>query len=301
MAKELDIPPSLLLWPSSIQALTNGCSLLISGSLADAMGARLMYLVGCVLQAGFVLGCGLSQSSAQIILFRGLSGIAISLCLPSAVSIITRSFVGRRRNLAFAAMGGGQPIGFALGLALGGVLTDSIGWRWGFYLSAIIDALICAVAFWGLPKTIDSPPDTQGPADLSWSTKWRQLKDDIDWVGALIASTSLAMLSYVFAYVYICDTKDDYVLTSLRSITGDMTDIKEPSNIAMLSTALALIPAFIFWVGRQEKLGRPAIIPVRSVEITVSTSTNVTLLEFALAQPLFYNYLYSCVPYLGLL
>ena len=201
MARELDIPDGLLLWPSSIQALTNGCSLLLSGSIADALGARFMYLVGCVLQAGFVLGCGLSQTAAQIILFRGLSGIALSFCLPSAVAIITRSFVGKRRNFAFAAMGGGQPIGFAVGLALGGVLTDSLSWRWGFYLASIFDAAICAVAFWGLPATIDSPTGAEGAADLTWAQKFQQLKTDIDWVGAMIATTSLAMLSYVFACV----------------------------------------------------------------------------------------------------
>lgn len=199
MAKELNIPHGLLLWPTSIQALTNGCSLLLSGSIADALGSRFMYLSGCILQAGFVLGCGLSQTSAQIIIFRGLSGIALSFCLPSAVAIITRSFVGKRRNLAFAAMGGGQPIGFGLGLAVGGVLTDSIGWRWGFYLSAIFDAVIFAVAFWGLPTSIDSPTGSEGAADLTWSQKWTQLKEEIDWVGAGIATASLGMLSYVFA------------------------------------------------------------------------------------------------------
>jgi sugar phosphate permease len=110
MAKELSIPDGLLLWPTSIQALTNGCSLLIAGSVSDALGARFMYLVGCVLQVGTILGCGLSKTSTQIILFRGLSGIALSFCLPSAVAIITRSFVGKRRDFAFAAMGGGQPV-----------------------------------------------------------------------------------------------------------------------------------------------------------------------------------------------
>ena len=199
MAKELNIPPGLLLWPSSIQALTTGCSLLISGSIADALGARLMYLVGSVLQAGFVLGCGLSQTTLDIIVFRGLSGIALSFCLPSAVAIITRSFVGKRRNLAFAAMGGSQPIGFGVGLTLGGVLTDSVGWRWGFYASAIFNGAICAVAFWGLPKSIDSPVGAAGGVESTWSQKWRQLKEDIDWVGAGIATTSLATLSYVFA------------------------------------------------------------------------------------------------------
>jgi MFS family permease len=123
----------------------------------------------------------------------------MSFCLPSAVAIITRSFDGKRRDFAFAAMGGGQPVGFAVGLALGGVLTDTIGWRWGFYISAVIDTAIFGVALWGLPKSIDSPADRQGAADLTWAEKWAQLKHDIDWIGAIIASISLAMLSYVFA------------------------------------------------------------------------------------------------------
>lgn len=199
MAKELNIPPGLLLWPSSIQALTTGCSLLLSGSITDALGARLMYLVGSTLQAAFVLGCGLSRTSVEIIVFRGLSGIALSFCLPSATAIVTRSFVGKRRNLAFGAMGGGHPVGFGVGLVLGGVLTNSIGWRWGFYISAIFNAAVCAIAFWGLPKSIDSPVGVEGAADLTWAQKWQQLKEDIDWVGAGIATTSLAMLSYVFA------------------------------------------------------------------------------------------------------
>lgn len=225
--------------PSSIQALTCGCTLLLSGSLADALGSRLMYLSGCVLQAGFVLGCGLSKTGAQLILFRALSGVSLSFCLPSAVSIITSSFVGKRRNLAFAAMGGGQPVGFAIGLVLGGLLTDSpVTWRMGFYIAAAINAVVFAVGIFGLPRSADSV------ARLTWRQKRGQIAHDIDWIGALIASASLAMLSYVFA-----------------SITGSTSNIREPSSIALLSIAFALIPCFILWVGRQERLGRPAIIP----------------------------------------
>lgn len=244
MAAELGIPDSLLLWPSSIQALTSGCTLLLSGSIADALGARFMYLTGCVLQAGFILGCGLARNGTQIILFRGLSGIALSLCLPSAVSIITGSFTGKRRDMAFASMGGGQPVGFSLGLALGGVLTDTIGWRWGFYLSAILDVVVFGVAIWGLPRDLDNPAGAEGPARHSWGQKLERLRTEIDWVGALIASTSLAMLSYAFA-----------------AITGSTSDITQPSTISLLIVALALIPVFIWWVGRQERLGKPAIIP----------------------------------------
>ncbi|KAK5131170.1 hypothetical protein LTR08_001256 [Meristemomyces frigidus] len=244
IAAEFEIPNSLLLWPNSIPALTGGCTLLLSGSIADALGARFMYLTGCVLQAGFILGSGLARTTMQLILFRGLSGVALSFCLPSAVSIITSSFVGKRRDMAFAAMGGGQPVGFAVGLALGGVLTDTIGWRWGFYISAILDAVVFAVALWGLPSSTDGPAGVEGSGSYSWSQKMDRVRTEIDWVGATIASTSLAMLSYAFA-----------------AITGDRADIKQPSTIALLVVAFALIPIFIGWVGRQERLGRPAIIP----------------------------------------
>ncbi|KAK5107135.1 hypothetical protein LTR62_001693 [Meristemomyces frigidus] len=240
MARELSIPESLQLWPTSMQALTTGCTLLLSGTIADALGPRFMYLVGTVLQAGTILGCGLSRTAAQLIIFRGLSGIAVSLCLPSAVSIITGSFVGKRRDFAFAAMGGGQPVGFSVGLALGGVLTDTIGWRWGFYLAAVLDAVVFGIALWGLPKEIDD----RGEGGLGWREKVGRLRTEIDWVGAVIASTSLAMLSYAFA-----------------AITGSASDIRQPATLSFLIVALVLVPVFIFWVGRQERLGRPAIIP----------------------------------------
>lgn len=148
-----------------------------------------MYLVGCVLQSAFTLACGLSRNGTELILYRALAGVAISFCLPSAVSILTNTFPpGKRRNAAFASMGGGQPIGFSLGLTLGGVFADSIGWRWGFHIAAILNTVIFVLAVWGLPKDLSAGPVT-----------WERLIYDIDWVGALIASASLAMMSYVFA------------------------------------------------------------------------------------------------------
>lgn len=197
-----------------------------------------MYLLGCVLQASFTLACGLCRNGTELILFSGMCGISMSMCLPSAVSIIAGSFTGRTRNLAIAAMGGGQPVGFAIGLTVGGVLTDTVGWRVGVYIVAAVNALVFFIGLYAVPKTnLAAPPRT-------WKEKWDQIAHDIDWVGAIIASTSLAMFSYVFA-----------------SITGDTSDIKQPSSIALLVIAAALVPAFVFWVGRQERLGRPAIIP----------------------------------------
>ena len=148
-----------------------------------------MYLTGCLLQSAFTMACGLAQTGTQLIVFRAFAGVAISFCLPSAVSIITGTFPqGKSRNIAFASMGGGQPIGFSFGLVLGGVFTDTIGWRWGFYISAITNTIVFVVGLFGLPKV-----------DGKQQQVWARLKNEIDWVGILLGSASMALLSYCFA------------------------------------------------------------------------------------------------------
>ena len=187
---ERDLYANAIARPASIYALTCGCTLILSGAVADVVGSRFMYLLGCVLQSAFTLGSGLAQSPFQLIFFRALAGIAIAFCLPTAVSLITTYFPhGKRRTWAFTAMGGGQPIGFSIGLVMGGLLADSPAtWRAGFYIAASINTLVLIITFFGLPKVEREEP-----------LSWHKLKEDIDWVGALLLSCSLGLLSYMLA------------------------------------------------------------------------------------------------------
>lgn len=170
-------------------SLSCGCTLILSGAVADVVGSRNMYLVGTFLQSVFTLACGLARTSIQMIVFRALAGVAISFCLPSAVSLITSYFApGRRRNIAFGTMGGGQPLGFTIGLVMGGGLTDTAGWQVGFYIAAAINSLLFVFALFGLPKI-----PRQAPITLA------RLRREIDWVGAFILSAALALLLYVLA------------------------------------------------------------------------------------------------------
>jgi len=216
--------------PISIYALTCGCTLLLLGSVSDVVGSKVMYLTGCLLQSCFTLACGLAQNGTQLIVFRAFAGVAISFCLPSAVSIITSSFPeGKSRNIAFASMGGGQPIGFSFGLVLGGVFTDTIGWRWGFYLCAVINTIVFMIALFGLPKL----------ASKQTQVLYR-LRTEIDWVGIGLGSASLALLSYCFAYgcPFAIECRTNRRQTNLRGDYEDpRTDNPRPSHYCYMPCA----------------------------------------------------------------
>ena len=155
-----------------------------------------MFLLGCFLQGISTLACGLSKTGTQLIVFRAFSGIAASFCLPSAVSLINEVFPpGKSRNIAFASMGGAQPVGFGLGLVLGGVITGTIGWPWGFYFAAISNFLMVLLCGWQLPRSTYQ--------SKSFRNVWQSLLSDIDWAGVTMISTALAIISYIIAYVFI--------------------------------------------------------------------------------------------------
>lgn len=174
-------------------SLANGCCLLLAGSLADFIGNRVINLLGCFFLAVFIMACGISETGIQMILFRAIQGIATSMCLPTAFSILTDTMPsGKRRNIGFACLGLGQPIGFSVGLVLGGIFQAStLGWRFGYYLCAGAMFILTIVNYFKLPMDRKREPFT-----------FQRLKTEIDWVGIVLSSSSLGLISYVFAYVY---------------------------------------------------------------------------------------------------
>jgi MFS family permease len=174
---------------TNLSSLTCGSCLLLAGSTAGVMGARRVNLVGCLLTGAFIMACGLARTGIEFIMFRAMQGIAISFCLPTSVAIIANAVPsGRKRNIGFSALGFVQPIGFSLGLVLEGIILDTVGWRFSFYLCGGLALALFGVSLWALP------PDVVIEGD-SFTT----LKKEIDWAGAVIASTCLALLSYVLA------------------------------------------------------------------------------------------------------
>lgn len=195
IARSINLERALYLWPQSVYGLTSGAALLIAGSVADIVGARIVELVGIFLLGAMTLTCGLAQTGVQLVVFRAIQGVALAMHLPASVAIITTAVPqGRMRNLGFACLGMGQPLGFSVGLALSGVMIEKAGWRSGFFLSGSATLVAAIAAYWALPKA------SAAVADGSRST-WTRMRKDIDWVGGFIASGGLAILAYVLALV----------------------------------------------------------------------------------------------------
>ena len=254
MARDLNLSQDLLLWPAGVNALACGCMLLLSGSIADVVGGRKIYLTGAFLLTMTTIACGVCKTGLQLILFRAAQGVAVSLCLPSSVILITSNIpTGTYRNIAFACLGAGQPFGFSVGLILGGVFVQEISWRYGYYIGAILTFIVFIISIFGIPA--DNVTESQ-----SFRSTIQRLKTEIDWIGCFLLSTSLGMFSYV-----------------LSVLASGVSHFLAPTSIALFSVAVILIPAFIFHTNRQERLGRKAIIPPSLWSNRVFTSLCITV------------------------
>lgn len=142
MAAELDLGRTALTWVVTSYTLCFGGLMLLGGRLADVLGARRTLLAGLALFSVASLVTGLAPSAATLLAGRTAQGVGAALLSPAALAIVTTSFHGRDRHRAlgvWAAIGGA---GAAIGVLLGGVLTDGPGWEWIFYINVPIGAAL---------------------------------------------------------------------------------------------------------------------------------------------------------------
>jgi EmrB/QacA subfamily drug resistance transporter len=132
-----------LTWVITAYSLTFGGLLLFGGRTGDLFGRRRMFMIGVGLFAGASLVGGFSNSEAMLIIARAFQGAGGAIAAPTALALLATTFTepaARSRAFGvFAAMGAS---GGALGLLLGGVLTDYASWRWALFINAPIGAIV---------------------------------------------------------------------------------------------------------------------------------------------------------------
>ncbi|HEY7166625.1 MAG TPA: MFS transporter [Candidatus Binatia bacterium] len=122
-------------WVLLIYDLTLIGLVITVGRLGDLFGRRLIYAAGFLI---FVIAsalCGLSQSAAQIILFRGLQAIGGAMISANGRAIASLAFPASERGKAMGFASTAFHIGYLTGPTFGGFLIDSVGWRWIFYVN----------------------------------------------------------------------------------------------------------------------------------------------------------------------
>ncbi|UJA21695.1 MFS transporter [Thermoleophilia bacterium SCSIO 60948] len=143
--EDLGFAQNDLAWVVNAYVLVFGGFLLLGGRLADIVGRRKIFMAGLVVFAvGSLLG-GLSSSTGTLLAARALQGLGGALFSPAALAIITDLFrEGAERNRALSAWGAVAGSGGAAGVLLGGVLTDSLGWEWVFFVNVPVAAVAVA-------------------------------------------------------------------------------------------------------------------------------------------------------------
>ncbi|MFD8712491.1 MFS transporter [Streptomyces anulatus] len=147
---ELELSDTERQWVITAYVLAFGALLLLGGRVADYWGRKRSYMVGMLGFGGASVWGGLAQSGTELIAARGLQGVFAALLAPAALALLTVTFpAGRERGTAFAVFGTVAGTGAAVGLALGGVLTEFADWRWCLLVNIVfaVVGLVGALLF----------------------------------------------------------------------------------------------------------------------------------------------------------
>src|SRR6266446_3519695 len=134
-------------WVVNGYALTFGALLLLGGRSGDLLGRRNAFMASLAAFAAASMVAGLSSSPGLLIAARVAQGASAAFAQATALSLIVSTFpAGRARNRAVGVFAAMEGLGAAAGLLLGGVLVNSLGWRWVFFVNVPVAAVVAALA-----------------------------------------------------------------------------------------------------------------------------------------------------------
>src|SRR5579863_7365508 len=201
-------------WVVTAYALAFGSLLLLGGRLADLLGRKVTFLIGLVGFAGVSAIGGASVNFAMLVTARACQGAFAALLVPSALSLLTTTFTEpKERGKAFGIYGAIAVAGGAVGLLLGGVLTQYLSWRWTLY----VNLLFAVVAFAG--------------GALLLQRQLSRVKPALDIPGVLMVCGAVFCLVYGFS-------------------NAAAHGWHAPSTWGFLAAGAALLAAFAFWMSR---------------------------------------------------
>src|SRR5436190_306072 len=145
-----------LQWVINAYTLVFAGFLLLGGRVGDLLGRKRFFLIGLVLFTVASLSDGIATTSGELVGFRALQGLGAALISPAALSIISTTFAeGKERARALGVWAAIAIGGSAVGLVLGGALTQSLSWRWIFFVNVPVGILTFLAALRIVPESKD--------------------------------------------------------------------------------------------------------------------------------------------------
>jgi EmrB/QacA subfamily drug resistance transporter len=229
--RDLGFTATSLQWVINAYTLVFGGFLLLGGRAGDLFGRRRLFLWGVAIFSVASLLNGLATSDTWLIITRGLQGLGGALVSPAALSIITTTFPeGQDRTRALGVWSAIAAGGGAVGLLLGGILTDLLSWEWIFFINVPIGIATAALALRFVPES----RATHRPSGT-------------DLPGAITVTAGLVVL------VYAIVKAEDFGWGSARTL-------------GFVAVAVALLAAFVLIESRtRAPLIRLGIFKVRSL------------------------------------
>jgi len=205
-----------VVWVTSAYLLAYAVPLLITGRLGDRVGPKKLYLTGLALFTLASVWCGLTNTIELLIVARVFQGLGASMMTPQTMAVITRIFPPDQRGRAMSLWGATAGVATLVGPILGGVLVDSLGWQWIFFINAPVGVVGFVLALRLVP---DLPTH----------------RHKFDLIGVALSAVGLFLL------VFGIQEGQKY----------DWGQIKGPITVwSLIIAGLVVLAAFVFWQSR---------------------------------------------------
>src|SRR2546426_840517 len=238
--KDFSISLKDLEWITSLYALIFGSFLLSWGKLSDEFGRKLIFMAGI---SAFIVGSiidGFSLNLSQMLVGRVIQGFGAAMASPSTLSILTTTFTGKSRNVAFGIWGATAGAAAVLGPVLGGYFASdpAFTWRWAFFINIPI----------GIAALV-------GAAFAIKETRFKDPKYTADYFGLIFITLGLASLLFGFieAQTY------GWIVPNNEFTAGGVTwSVSNPVSLPLVSiiTGLVLLVMFTFYEVRRLRMGK---------------------------------------------
>ena len=238
--KDFGISLKDLEWITSLYALVFGSFLLTWGKLSDEFGRKRIFISGISLFIAGSIIDGFSQDLTQILVGRVIQGFGAAMASPSTLSILTTTFTGKARSVAFGIWGATAGAAAVLGPVLGGYFTSdpTLTWRWAFFINIPIGITALVGALFAIKET-----------------RFKDPKYTTDYLGLVLITLGLSSLLFGFIEA---QTYGWIVPASEFGVAGLSWSTSNPVSLPLVSiiTGLILLSLFAFYEIRRLRNGR---------------------------------------------